>query len=311
LFEDDESKTLNDEQQEDLLAIGPYLDWSTTNCSIDITSRTRDHFEFFIGAVLVPIKPAFDNTTTDRPAPATTVTDPTSTKYMTVKYVIRPPPPTFTPLADEPLMIAEKMWDRPDKIMTAATMTEYGEQSLRTNMPPTPGRMKDTGLPHKTVATTDLPRQNHTAATSCPTDTIPNDRFGKTMDAGEMFKDTGEQPSLLTNTREMKFVEPLEDDMRKQEAAHKIISDRTQAEDNICKKVATRSFVISDHGFPSESTKTAVSLTIPTSTPRPQSILWNPPKRVLDTASPPRPIMPQAIVPPRNHPSIALIPLQC
>ena len=93
--------------------------------------------------------------------------------------------------------------------MTAATMTEYGEQSLRTGTPPTPGRMKDTDLPHKTIAATDPPRQIHTAATSCPTDTIPNDRSGKTMDAGEMFKDTGEQPSLLTNTREMKFVEPL------------------------------------------------------------------------------------------------------
>ena len=131
--------------------------------------------------------------------------------------------------------------------------------------------MKNTNLPHKhkIIDTADLPRQIHTAATSCPTDTISNDSSGKTMDAGEMLKDTGEQPSLSTkiltygktaDEREMKFViNPLEDEMRKRGATHKLIGDRTHAEEKIRKKVATRSFVISDHGFPSESTKTVVS----------------------------------------------------
>ena len=85
------------------------------------------------------------------------------------------------------------------------------------------------------------------------------------MDAGEMLDD-GEQPSPgndCTQNQHVheKFVSStLENEMGKQETTHKLIGDRTQAEDNICKEVTTRSFVISDHGFLSESTKTVVSL---------------------------------------------------
>ena len=232
---DGESMTLSGIHHKDLTAIGTYLTRIMKNFPhIDITSRTCDDFDLFVGFKSVPKKPTVhDNdkahiismtkealrntapatTTTDRPAPATTATGPTSTKCTTVTYtVIRPPPPTFTPLADEPLMIAEKMWDRPDKTMTAATTIKYGEPSLCTGTPPTPGRMKDTDLIHKTVAATDPPppppRQIHTATASCLTDTISIDRSGKTMDAEETLTDTGEQPSLLTNAREMKFMNP-------------------------------------------------------------------------------------------------------